>query len=150
MVGTSGAALDRFTPVTPSARSRRLLRCGMAVGTAGIMTGHMSRQHVDDALARALVGHVNHLEPGHGEEELHGQVRIGSDAGRAKLICPGFVRTNTIISFTDLAGSDGCTTRTLQSVTTCEIGMKSFSASYGTLRYMAGLIARVLMPIKSV
>jgi hypothetical protein len=66
------------------------------------------------------------------------------------LICPGRALANATSSFTVFAGSEGCVTRRLDSDTTCEIGAKSLSASYGTFLYIAGLIASVLMPISRV
>ena len=47
----------------------------------------------------------------------------------AKLISPDFVLSSSINSFTDLAGSDGCTTRTLGTAAISPMGTKSLAVS---------------------
>jgi hypothetical protein len=47
----------------------------------------------------------------------------------AKLTCPGRARASAISSFTDFAGSEGCTTSTLGASATRLTGVKSFTGS---------------------
>ena len=63
---------------------------------------------------------------------------------------PGCAFACAISSFTELIGTDGCSTTSMTCALVCVIGMRSFTGSYGTL-LMFGLIAiEPLVPMHSV
>ncbi len=59
----------------------------------------------------------------------------------AKLSCPGRAFAKATSSFTVRTGREGCATSMLGSDVSWVTWAKSRRASYGTLRYIAGLIA---------
>src|SRR5450759_221460 len=58
-------------------------------------------------------------------------------------IWPGFALASAIISFTDVAGTDGWTTTKLGKDAACVMGAKSRTASYGAFLFVRGTVTTV-------
>ena len=68
----------------------------------------------------------------------------------AKFIVFGFALAMATSSFTDFAGTDGCTTRMFGCETTSETGAKSFTVSNGNLLIRLGFTVWVVVTISRV
>ena len=127
MVGTSGRSRQRFLPVTASARSLPAFMCG----TDGVVEHELdlAAEQVVQRRARALVGHVRHLDAGVGLEQLAHQVRQAARPVEPKLSVPGFAFASATSSATLFAGTEGCTTSTVWLSAISDTGARSLIGS---------------------
>ena len=100
----------------------------------------------------ALVGHVHDVDLRRALEELAAEVRRRAVARRSEVQLAGPAFASAISSFTDFAGSDGCTTSTIGAADDERSPARNrCSGSYGELRVEARIDReRRRTPISSV
>src|SRR5882672_4151936 len=132
MVGVSGKALVRVFDVTASARSLPSLTSGTAGVTAPNETGVWPATVEPIAGPPPLKG--TWTRSGASESRNSSPTSEGGvpTPGDAKLYLPGLPLTSATSSFTDCAGTDGCTVSTTGWLAPSVTASKSRIGSYGT------------------